>query len=255
MNKSLVVGNWKMNCGLEEAITLAKEISKALNELKGVEIVLCPPYPYLFAVKNEIENSSIRLGSQNLYWEEKGAFTGEISVTMISEICEYVIIGHSERRQIFGETDEIVNKKLSSAIRFGISPILCVGENLVQRENGEAASVVSRQIEAGLDGIQSPDGLAVAYEPIWAIGTGIPATPEIVSEVMGGTITKTLNKLYGEERTAQIPLLYGGSVSGQNIESFAALDCINGALVGGASLRSNEFSDIASITSRIKTSG
>ena len=255
MNKSLIVGNWKMNCVLEEARTLAKEISGFLNQLKGVEIVLCPPYPYLLAIKNEIENSSIRLGAQNLYWEEKGAFTGEVSVTMISEICEYVIVGHSERRQLFGETDDIVNKKLSSAIKFGISPILCVGENLSQRENGEASSIVSQQIEAGLSGIESADGLAVAYEPIWAIGTGVPATPEIVNEVMGGTITDTLNRIYGEERTAQIPLLYGGSVTGQNIESFAVLDCISGALVGGASLRSNEFSDIASITSRVKTSG
>ena len=255
MNKALVVGNWKMNCSLEEAKTLAREISEVLSELKGVEIVLCPPYPYLVPVKFEIENSSIRLGAQNLYWEGKGAFTGEVSVTMISEICEYVIIGHSERRQIFGETDEIVNQKLSSAIKFGIFPILCVGENLTQRENGEASSVVSRQIEACLDGIQTPNGLAVAYEPIWAIGTGVPATPEIVSEIMGGTITSTLNRIYGEERTAQIPLLYGGSVTGQNIESFASLDCITGALVGGASLRSNEFSEIASITSRVKTSG
>lgn len=253
MSKLLVVGNWKMNGSLHEARTLAKEISETLNDPKGVEIVVCPPYPYLLAVKNEIEESPIRLGAQNFHWEARGAFTGEVSVTMVSEICEYVIVGHSERRQLFGETDEMVNRKIASAIEFGLSPILCVGENLSQREKGEASTVVSRQIQAGLDGIQSPDGLAIAYEPIWAIGTGIPATPEIVSEVMGGSITHTLNRLYGEQRTGQIPLLYGGSVTGENVEAFVALGCVSGALVGGASLRSNEFSDIASIISRVKT--
>lgn len=254
MSTPLVVGNWKMNGSLHEARTLAKEISETLGNTKEVKIVVCPPYPYLLAVKNEIEKSLIRLGAQNCHWEEKGALTGEVSITMVSEICEYVIVGHSERRQFFSETDEIVNQKIASAIKFGLSPILCVGENLSQRENGEASTVVSRQIQASLEGIQSPDGLTIAYEPIWAIGTGVPATPEIVSEVMGGSIINTLNRLYGEQRAEQIPLLYGGSVTGENVEAFVALDCVNGALVGGASLRSNEFSDIALITSRVKTS-
>ena len=254
MSNPLVVGNWKMNGSLQEARTLAKEISGTLNDQKGIDIVLCPPYPYLFTVKNEIEGSSVRLGAQNLYWEERGAFTGEVSVTMVAEICQYVIVGHSERRQHFSETDEIVNRKIAVAIKFGLSPILCVGENLAQRGNGEASAVISRQIQAGLAGIESSDGLAIAYEPIWAIGTGVPATPEIVSEVMAGSITNTLKGIYGEDRTHKIPLLYGGSVTAENVEAFVTLDCVSGALVGGASLRSNEFSDIVLITSRVKTS-
>ena len=252
MPQALVVGNWKMNTSMREAEELARELRRSLDGVQGVEVVLCPPFPYLVVVKECLDGSLLQVGAQNMYHEEKGAFTGEVSTTMLVELCEFVIIGHSERRQHFGETDEGVNRKVVVALDAGLSPILCVGETLEQRQAGEAEAVVGHQLQMALQGVQSPGSLAVAYEPVWAIGTGVPATPEIAGQVMGGAILGTLATLFGEHAAMEIPLLYGGSVSATNAESFVSEPFIHGALVGGASLRADEFAEIVRITARAK---
>ena len=250
----IVAGNWKMNTSIDEAIVLTSDMVAALDPISGVEKVLCPPFISLEAVSKIIRGSSIRLGAQNMYYQEKGAFTGEISSSMLEGICQYVILGHSERRQRFGETDEVVNLKVKAAFGAGLRPILCVGETLQQREDGQASAVVAQQVRAGLDTLHSVQGLVVAYEPVWAIGTGVAASPETASEIMAGVILRTLLDLYGERVAADVPLLYGGSVNPENIEKFIREETVHGALVGGASLRADQFVQIARITARVKAS-
>jgi triosephosphate isomerase len=249
----MVAGNWKMNTTPAEAAQLASDVRDGVNSLSGVELVLCPPFVSLAAVRDALRGSAVNVGAQNMHYEAAGAFTGEIAPPMLQGLCDYVILGHSERRQLFGETDGLVNRKVRSAFQHGLRPILCVGETLEQREAGQAGAVVSRQLKAGLDGILDITGLVIAYEPVWAIGTGRAATPEIAAEIMGDHILETLRTLFGAG-AEDVPLLYGGSVNPGNIAGFAAQGCVHGALVGGASLRADQFLEIARLTAEAKGS-
>ena len=250
----IVAGNWKMNTTVEEARRLARELVGPLDAVQGVEKVVCPPFISLEVVSRVLQGSSVRLGAQNMYHLEKGAFTGEVSPSMLAGICQYVILGHSERRQHFGETDQMVNLKVKAAFEAGLRPILCVGETLEQRQGGIAERIVTGQVRAGLDSLHNIAGLVVAYEPIWAIGTRVPATPEIASEIMGGVILGTLAELYADGDVAQVPLLYGGSVNPENVEAFVKEEAVHGALVGGASLQAGQFVEIVRVTARAKES-
>ena len=251
----IVAGNWKMNKTLAEAVELAQAVTSGANAASGVEVVLCPPSVALAAVGDAVAGSPVRVGAQNMHFEDAGAFTGEIAPPMLQGLCDYVILGHSERRQLFGETDEMVNHKVLAALAHGLRPILCVGETLEQREAGQAAAVISEQVRAGLADTARLDisGLVVAYEPIWAIGTGQAATPEIAAEVMGGPALEALRALYGSA-AEDLPLLYGGSVNAGNVADFAAQSSIHGALVGGASLQADSFLEIARLTGAAKAS-
>ncbi len=251
----LVAGNWKMNTTLDEAVQLATDVVETLSSTSGVDVVLCPPFISLESVRKVILNSSIKLGAQNMHHPDKGAFTGEVSPTMLADMCQYVILGHSERRQHFGESDEMINLKVKAAFDAGLQPILCVGESLEQRQGGKAIEVVANQLKVGLNSLHNIPGLVVAYEPVWAIGTGVAATPEIASEVMEGAILQVLSDLYAEEVAGQVPLLYGGSVNPENVGSFVKERAIHGALVGGASLRAEQFAEIVRITAQAKGLG
>ena len=245
MPTPIVAGNWKMNTTLEEAIALATAIRQGLEPAhSSVDLALFPPFISLAAVSSAVAGSPVQTGAQNMHHEASGAYTGEVSAAMLQGLCRYVLLGHSERRQLFGETDAAVNRKVRAAQAAGLRPVLCVGETLAEREQGQAASVIAGQVRAGLDGVADPTGLVVAYEPVWAIGTGQAATPEIAAEVMGGAILGTLRELFGAAADA-VPLAYGGSVNPGNIAGFAAQSCIHGALVGGASLQAGQFLQIA----------
>ena len=245
MPTPIVAGNWKMNTNVAEAVVLAAEIRDPLDAIKGIKKIVCPPFISLMAVRSLLDNSSISIGAQNMYQEEKGAYTGEISPYMLANLCEYVILGHSERRQHFGETDESVNLKVKAALKANLNPIICVGELLSAREKGIAEEVVTKQILTGLEEIESLHSVIIAYEPVWAIGTGIAATPEDAEDMMAH-IRSTLNVKYGDATSQEVPLLYGGSVTASNIDDYAKLPNINGALVGGASLNAEAFVSIAS---------
>lgn len=241
-----VAGNWKMNKTVGEAVDLARELKTALSGVKEVEVAVAPPFTALLAVHLEIEGSPIRLAAQNLYWEEKGAFTGEISPIMLKEVgCHYVIIGHSERRQIFAETDETVNRRIKAALAHRLKVIFCIGETLQEREGEKTFSVIEKQIEGGLKGLgdQEIRNTVIAYEPVWAIGTGKTATPEQAEEVHG-FIRRKLGKLYSREVSEEIRIQYGGSVTPENIRGLMDQPNIDGALVGGASLKADSFSKI-----------
>ncbi len=243
MRTPFVAGNWKMNKSVAEARDLVSVMGPGLKEIKGVEKVLCPPFMSLVAVANLLGGTDIGLGAQNLHWEEKGAFTGEVSPVMIKEFCNYVIIGHSERRTYFGETDETVNKKTLSAQKHGLTPIVCIGETLAEYEAGKTAEVVRRQALEGLKGLDPAFApkVVVAYEPVWAIGTGRASSPENAEAVHRDVIRPALAELYGQETAQAIRILYGGSVTAANAAEFFAEMDIDGALVGGASLKSDDF--------------
>jgi triosephosphate isomerase (TIM) len=243
MRTPLVAANWKMNKTVEEARSLVYSMSARLREIKGVEIVLCPPFPALQAVRALLEGSDIGLGAQNMYWEEKGAFTGEVSPLMVKELCQYAILGHSERRAYFGETDETVNRRIRAAQKFDLTPIFCVGETLEQYESKSTAEVVTRQIKLGLADV-SPEFAArviVAYEPVWAIGTGRASSGENANDVVAKMIRPALSGLFGADTAQAIRVLYGGSVTGANAAEFFGHSEIDGALVGGASLKADDF--------------
>ena len=249
MPNPVVAGNWKMNTTLAEAAGLAADIRDGLRSVSpgsvsNVELILCPPFLYLNTVRETVAGSSIKVAAQNMHFEASGAFTGEIAPPMLQGICDYVILGHSERRQLFGETDALVNRKIKAAFQHGLRPILCVGETLEQRESGQAGVVVGQQLGAALSEVVDIMGLVVAYEPVWAIGTGRAATPDIAAEIMGGPLLETLHSLFGSA-AEDVPLLYGGSVNPGNVYSFAQQSCIHGALVGGASLQADQFLEIA----------
>lgn len=260
MPRPMVAGNWKMNTTLAEAVQLAAQVRDGAaekNSLAGVDIVLCPPHISLQGVAEAVKGSAVKVGAQNMHFETSGAFTGEVSPTMLQGVCSYVILGHSERRQLFGETDDMVNRKVKAAFEHGIKPILCVGETLEQRESGRAREIITQQVRAGLAGVDDLhdiSGLVVAYEPVWAIGTGQAATPEVAAEIMGGALRDSLSSLFGPA-AAGIPLLYGGSVNAGNVESFAAQGSIHGSLVGGASLQAEPFLEIARLTAQAKGAG
>jgi len=243
MRTPLVAGNWKMNKTIAEADELASKLSASLREISGVERVLCPPSTSLMAVSRLLVGSDIGLGAQNMYWEEKGAFTGEISPMMVKELCNYVILGHSERRAYFGETDETVNRKLVAAEKFDITPIVCVGETLDEYESSRTREVVSRQTSMGLKNLSAGFALrmVVAYEPVWAIGTGKASSGKDANSVIKDIIRPALAQLYGENTAQAIRVLYGGSVAAVNAAEFFAQPDIDGALVGGASLKPDEF--------------
>lgn len=243
MRTPIIAGNWKMHKTIAEAVQLAREVREAVADISQVEVVLCPPFVSLSAVEAVIADSKVGLGAQNLYWEEQGAFTGEISPLMLQGLCDYVIIGHSERRQYFGETDESVNKKVKAALAHNLKPIVCVGENLAQNEAGETAAVVGGQVKAAFAGLPAAEAVqvVVAYEPIWAIGTGRNAEPADANRTIGLNIRGALAEIYGEATAQQVRIQYGGSVKPNNIEAFMAQPDIDGALVGGASLKSDSF--------------
>ena len=242
--KPIIIANWKCNpITLTEAKRLFGSVKKGLRNVKRAEVVICPPFVYLSDIKNQA--SGIKLGSQNCFWEEKGAFTGEISATMLKNLgCKYVIIGHSERRRIFKETDEMVNKKIQAAIKTGLKPILCIGETREEKEQEEIASVFKKQIKTAFSGIAkskiSNSGICIAYEPIWAIGSGEACG---IDEAMSAKllIQKILISFLGKPLTSKIPILYGGSVNSKNAKDFIDGAGMNGLLIGGASLNPQEF--------------
>jgi triosephosphate isomerase len=241
-----VAGNWKMNKTVAEARALVAQMAPQLGAILNVEKVICPPFTSLMAMSEALNGTGIGLGAQDLHWEEKGAFTGQVAPNMVKEFCSYVIIGHSERRTYFGETDETVNKKVHAALKAGLTPIVCVGETLAQYESGQTSEVVRRQIDAGLAGIDSVNSarLVVAYEPVWAIGTGKASSGENAQGVHGQVIRPALSALFGADHAQAIRILYGGSVTAANAVEFFTQPDIDGALVGGASLKIEEFAAI-----------
>ncbi len=251
MRIPLVAGNWKMHLTVAEARELVFAMSRSLNEVRGVEKVLCPPFTALLAVAALLKGTDIGLGAQNMHWEEQGAFTGEIAPGMVKEFCEYVILGHSERRKYFGETDETVNRKVHAAQAHDLTPIVCVGETLKENEAGRTAEVVSRQVREGLKGLDAAFAarVVVAYEPVWAIGTGRAATGPDANRVVAEVIRPTLAEMFGEETARAVRVLYGGSVKAGNAAEFFTQPQIDGALVGGASLKPEEFVQIVRIAS------
>ncbi len=243
MRKPFIAGNWKMNMLTAEAATLAAQLAEGLKDVKDIEIAVAPPCTALSAVAEVLSGSNIHLAGQNFFWEEKGAYTGEVSGLMLKDIgCSHVIIGHSERRQYFGETDESVNKKLKAAFQCHLTPILCVGETLEERETNKTMSVIERQVRAGLSGITRADArsLVIAYEPVWAIGTGKTATPEQAEEVHK-KIREMSVDIYGNDLAEGLRIQYGGSVKPDNTKELMGKPDIDGALVGGASLKAESF--------------
>lgn len=239
MRRPFIVANWKMNKTVPEARGFLKEFIPLVRDILDREIVIAPPFTSLSIAAEELKGSNIKLSSQDVFYEEKGSYTGEISPIMLLDCgCSYVIVGHSERRQYFNETDEIVNKKIKASKKSGLGVIFCIGESLEQREKGKTFDVLSREIDNGLIDIDS-DNIVVAYEPIWAIGTGRTATPEQAQEVHA-YIRGKLRTLYGN-KASEICIIYGGSVTPENIDSLMACPDVDGALVGGASLKVESF--------------
>ena len=251
MRVPIIAGNWKMNTTVGEAVELVNKMRQGLDAVDNVNKVLCPPFVSLAAVRELIKESSIKLGAQNIYFEEKGAYTGEISPVMLADLCEFVIIGHSERRQYFNETGEIINKKVQAALKVGLKPILCIGERLEENEAGRTEEVVTEQLRSSLAGIDYLSGLIVAYEPVWAIGTGRAATGKQANETIG-FIRRTISQKYGRKIAQDIRILYGGSVTAANTAEFMQQSEIDGALVGGASLKADQFLSIVRQTSEIR---
>src|SRR5436190_7472246 len=256
MRRPIIAGNWKMNTDPESAFELVDSMIEDLEVIEGVDIVICPPYVSLETFADLFDATELFLGAQNMFWEDKGACTGEISPLMLKGMCDYVILGHSERRQHFHETDEDVRRKVEAALRHSLMPIICVGENLEQNESGQTYEVISRQVRAALEGLESPEGslgerIVIAYEPIWAIGTGRPATGEGANTVIGD-IRRIVAALHGEDVAQAMRIQYGGSVNAKNIGEFVSQPEIDGALVGGTSLDPNQFVRIVAVTKESK---
>ena len=251
MRVPMIAGNWKMNTTVSEAIELVNEMRQELDQIDNVDKVICPPFISLATVRELIKGSSIKLGAQNIYFEEKGAYTGEISPLMLADLCEFVIIGHSERRQYFNETGEITNRKIQAALKVKLTPILCVGENLEENEAGRTEEIITGELSSALTGLDDVNGLIIAYEPIWAIGTGKAATGEQANETIG-LIRQTISQKYGKRIAQDVRILYGGSVTAANATEFINQPEIDGALVGGASLRTNQFLSIVKQAEEIK---
>ena len=246
MRKALIAGNWKMFKTLEEAVLFAEELALRVKDVSDREILVCPPSLYISPLIHALADSSVFVGAQNVFWEDQGAFTGEMSAPMVKSTgARFAIIGHSERRQYFSETNETVNKRLNACLKAGITPIVCVGETLDERESGKTLDVIRNQMTKGLTNISKTQAthLVIAYEPIWAIGTGKTATPEIAQEVHG-FIRSQVKDLFGPEIEGAIRILYGGSVKPDNIDILMAQADIDGALVGGASLEVASFERI-----------
>ena len=246
----LIAGNWKMNTTLAEGRSLVASMLPELDRIAGVEKVVCPPFIALAVAADLARGSTVAIGAQNLYFEQKGAFTGEVSPLMLQGLCDYVIVGHSERRAIFGETDEVVARKVASALGHGLRPILCVGETAHERQSDRAYGVVGAQIQAALRNAAFDAGIVVAYEPVWAIGSGMPATGEIANE-MCSFIRKEVASLSSQDQAQQLRILYGGSVTPQSVGEFLGQHDIDGALVGGASLKAEDFVAIVAATGQV----
>ena len=240
MRTPLIAGNWKMNTTIAEAEALVKEMIGPLNRLSGAEVLLCPPFVSLEAAGRLLRGTTIKLGAQNMHDEAKGAFTGEVSPSMLAGLCEYVILGHSERRMYFHEDDAFINRKVAAALGAGLKPILAVGERLEEREAGSTEVVVTRQVRGGLEGIAASEALVVAYEPVWAIGTGMAASAGEAQDTIA-LIRGLLAQQYGDPFAQQTRILYGGSVNPANIAELIGQPDIDGGLVGGASLKAEDF--------------
>jgi len=251
MRVPMIIGNWKMNTTVSEATELVNEMRQELDQTGSVDKVICPPFISLTTVRELIKGSSIKLGAQNLYFTEKGAYTGEISPLMLADLCQFVIIGHSERRQYFNETGEVTNKKMRAALKVKLNPILCVGEKLEENEEGRTEEIVTEQLRTSLAGLDYLTGLIIAYEPIWAIGTGKAATAEQADETIG-LIRHNIFELYNERAARDVRILYGGSVTAANTTEFMRQPEIDGALVGGASLRASQFLSIVKQTAETR---
>jgi triosephosphate isomerase len=245
MRKPLMAGNWKMNKTVAEAVSVVKALKSSIADVTDIDVLICPTFTALYAVNNEVKGSNINIGAQNLFWETKGAFTGEISPTMVKDTgCSYVLIGHSERRQYFNETDETVNKKTKAALVAGLIPVICIGETLKEREQNITFKVIEKQIKEGVVGLtpQQAATIVIAYEPVWAIGTGKTATPDQAQEVHAFT-RKIYNQMYGDA-SQKVRILYGGSVNPTNVSDLMKQPDIDGGLVGGASLEAESFTKL-----------
>ena len=244
--RPMVAGNWKMNKTLGETAELLKALKPQLQNIDSVDLVVCPPFIDLPLTKDILEGSNIKVGAQNLHWEASGAYTGEVSATMLKDLCDYVIIGHSERRAMFGETDETVNKKVMAALNAGLLPIVCVGETLEENEAGQTEAVVDRMVREGLKGLSQEQAgqIVIAYEPVWAIGTGKTATPDQANDVHKNVVRPILREMFGEELGNSIRILYGGSVKPGNAAELFGQSDIDGGLIGGASLKAADFAGI-----------
>ncbi|MEL7626350.1 MAG: triose-phosphate isomerase [Anaerolineaceae bacterium] len=241
--KPMVAGNWKMNKTVSEAAELLEALKPELKDVDSVDLVVCPPFIDLPLAKDTLAGSNIKVGAQNLHWAASGAYTGEVSAPMLKDLCDYVIIGHSERRAMFGETDETVNKKVMAALGVGLMPIVCVGETLEENEAGETEAIVGRMVREGLKGLSNEEAarIVVAYEPVWAIGTGKTATPEQANNVHKNVIRPILREMFGDEVGNGMRILYGGSVKPSNAAELFGQSDIDGGLIGGASLKAPDF--------------
>ncbi len=250
MRIPIIAGNWKMNNTTFESVRLVGDMKDRLESTSEVESVVCPPFLSLPKVAEMLMASSIGVGAQNMYFENKGAYTGEVSPDMLAGICQYVILGHSERRQIFGETDEMVNKKVKAALNAGLKPIVCVGETLEENEANRTEEIVTRQVKAALDGLNSLENIVIAYEPIWAIGTGRAATEEQANNTIG-LVRSVVAQLFGTS-AQELRIQYGGSANAANIAALMSQPEIDGALVGGASLKADEFVSMVEQTAKVR---
>jgi triosephosphate isomerase len=246
MRKPFIAGNWKMNKTGEEARALVAQLLPDLQAASSIDRAVCPPFPYLMPIAAMLAGTGVGLGAQNMYWEESGAYTGEVSPNMVAEFCQYVILGHSERRAYFGETDATVNRKVKAAFAHHLTPIMCVGETLEENEAGRTAEIVERQVREGMAGLDPAQAaqLVVAYEPVWAIGTGRAASAEIANAIHADVIRKVLQGLFGTGVAQAVRIQYGGSVNAKNAAEYFAMPDIDGALVGGASLKAADFAAI-----------
>ena len=251
MNRLTIVGNWKMNTAPRLAAILGYDISRSIVDAGMCNIIICPPYISLDRVAQAVAGSGVRVGAQDVHPESSGAFTGEISAPMLAELVEFVIVGHSERRVLFAESDEFIARKVTASIEAGLRPILCVGESLEDRRAGRAESVVSSQLLACLANVTDVSSLLVAYEPVWAIGTGEAATPQIAQNMMS-SIRSALRSKFADAADS-VPCLYGGSVNADNVQSFVRQPNIDGALVGGASIDAESFAAIVAGASEVKS--
>lgn len=254
MRTPIIAGNWKMYKTINESVAFVQELAPALAAYDGVERVVCPPYPALYSVAGALRGTPVRVGAQNMHWEDEGAYTSQVAPGMLTGLVEYVIIGHSECRAYLGETDEMVNRKAHAALRHGLKPIIAVGESLEQNEAGQTKDFVSGQVRAALQGIpaESMVDVVIAYEPIWAIGTGRSASGQIANDIIGGTIRSALHELYGDAVAAGVRIQYGGSVKPQNMAEYMSQPDIDGALVGGASLQADSFTELVRIAAQAK---
>ncbi len=254
MRTPVIAGNWKCNMRLESAFQLASGLRERIDELDAVEKIVCPPFIYLATVEVALSMSSIKLGAQDVHWKDDVAATGEVGPQMLEELVDYVIVGHSERRHKFGETDEMVNRKVKSALAAGLQPIMCVGETLEERKAGRMEDILVRQTRSGLAGVDIPDGFVIAYEPVWAIGTGTAATAADAEEAIA-LVRREVAGMFGKAKAETVRVLYGGSVTSENIAEFMAREGIDGALVGGASLKVDSFAGIVEEAARVRAQG